>query len=103
MKEKEKYSTGATRNRLDVRWDLLCFEFIRDMAVVMHEGAKSHGSDNWKRGMPSDTVLNHLKEHLYQWERGDREELYLAKVAVNAMFLDWYENNYIDVREEVQA
>ena len=96
---KETYSTGATRNKLDVRWDLLCYEFIREMAVVMHEGAQAHGDENWKNGMPVGTVINHLEEHLYRFKSGDRSEPHLAKVAINAMFLDWYERNAIVVEK----
>jgi len=100
---KETYSTGATRNRIDVRWDLLCYEFIREMAVVMHEGAQAHGepgSDgSWQKGMPVGVVLNHLEEHLYRFKAGDRSEPHLAKVAINAMFLDWYERNQIVVEK----
>ena len=34
------FKSGAARSTMDVRWDLLCEEFIRDMAVVMKEGAE---------------------------------------------------------------
>ena len=100
---KETYSTGATRNKLDVRWDLLCYEFVREMAAVMHEGAQAHGEPgsegNWQKGMPVGVVLNHLEEHLYQFKSGDRSEPHLAKVAINAMFIHWYEKNKIVVEE----
>jgi len=85
------YDSGAARSTMDVRWDLLCEDFIRDMAVVMKEGADKYGDDNWKQGVPEGVTINHLIEHLYKWQEGDRSELHLAKVAINAMFLDWYE------------
>jgi len=99
---KENYSTGATRNKLEVRHDLLVRDFIREMGVVMYEGCLSHGPDNWKAGMPIGTVLNHLYEHLAKWEAGDRSEPHLAKVAVNAMFIQYYVDNKIDIKEAVQ-
>lgn len=97
---KKTYSTGAARDEIEVRWDLLCTEFTRSMAVVLHEGAKKYSDENWKKGMPVGVVLNHLEEHLHRWKTGDRSEPHLAKVAVGAMFLDWYEKNKIVVKEE---
>lgn len=90
---KDTFESGATRNKIDVRWDLLVDDFIRDMAIVMKEGAESHGEDNWKGGVKEGVTFNHLREHLYHWLDGDRSELHMAKVAVNAMFLDWYERH----------
>ena len=89
--DKVTYKSGAARSTMDVRWDLLCEEFIRDMAVVMKEGADRYGDNNWKQGVPEGVTVNHLIEHLYRWQEGDRGELHLAKVAINAMFLDYYE------------
>ena len=91
MEDKIVYESGAARSKMEVRWDLLCEEFIRDMAIVMKEGADKYGDDNWKGGVPEGVTMNHLLEHLYQWQIGDRSEPHLAKVAINAMFLDWYE------------
>lgn len=91
MEDKIVYESGAARSTMEVRWDLLCEEFIRDMAIVMKEGADKYGDDNWKGGVPEGVTMNHLLEHLYQWQAGDRAEPHLAKVAINAMFLDWYE------------
>lgn len=78
---------------MEVRWDLLSENFIRDMAIVMKEGAEKFGDNNWQKGVPDGVTINHLLEHLFQWQEGDRGELHLAKVAVNAMFLDWYERH----------
>ena len=98
--KKENYSTGATRNALDVRYDLLYFDFMRSMAEVMHEGANSHGARNWEAGMPEGTCLNHLMNHLQQYLEGARSELHLAKVAVNAMFMQYYIDRGIHIDEE---
>ncbi len=95
MEDKIVYESGAARSTMEVRWDLLCEEFIRDMAIVMKEGADKYGDANWKSGVPEGVTINHLLEHLYKWQAGDRAEPHLAKVAINAMFMDWYENNMV--------
>ena len=93
MEDKIVFESGAARSKMEVRWDLLCEEFIRDMAIVMKEGADKFGDDNWKGGVPEGVTINHLLEHLYKWQNGDRSEPHLAKVAINAMFMDWYEQH----------
>lgn len=98
--DKEKYKGGATRNAIaPVRYDLIKWEFIREMAKVMFEGSVSHGEDNWTTGMPRATVINHMFEHWHQWLEGDRNEPHLAKMAFGLMALWYYEKNGIDVKE----
>jgi len=98
--QKDKWETGATRNPIGgMRYDLLEWHFLRDMGEVMGEGVKSHGENNWKGGVPKATVINHLLEHLRQYMEEDTEELHLAKIAVNAMMLEYYDRMGIDIKE----
>ena len=97
---KEKFKSGATRNPIaPVRYDLVKWGFIREMAMVMHEGARSHGDANWEKGMPRSSVINHMMEHWAKYLAGDRSELHLAKMAFGLMALWWYEDQGIDARE----
>ena len=99
-KDKDKFKSGATRNKIaPVRYDLVKWEFIREMAKVMHEGCESHGADNWTNGMPRSTVINHMFEHWHQYLEGDRKEPHLAKMAFGLMALWYYEVNDIEVEE----
>ena len=102
--KKECFTTGATRNPIGpVRYDLVRWEFIRELAKVMDEGARSHGepgSDgNWEQGMPRSSVINHMFEHWDKYLKGDRSEPHLAKMAFGLMALWWYEDQGIDVKE----
>ena len=101
--QKEKYSTGATRNKIaPVRYDLIKWDFIRELAMVMAEGAKSHGepgSDgNWEKGLPKSSTINHMFEHWHKYLEGDRGEPHLAKMAFALMALWHYERKGIDVK-----
>jgi len=103
IENKEKYSTGATRNPIaPVRYDLIKWEFIRELAMVMDEGAKSHGepgSDgNWEKGLPRSSTINHMFEHWHKYLEGDRSEPHLAKMAFGLMALWHYERHGIDVK-----
>ena len=102
--EKECFTTGATRNPIGpVRYDLVRWEFVRELAKVMDEGARSHGepgSDgNWEKGMPRASVINHMFEHWHKYLKGDRSEPHLAKMAFGLMALWYYEDQGIDVKE----
>jgi hypothetical protein len=97
---KDEWDTGATRNSIgSVRYDLLEWDFIKDMGEVMGEGLLSHGKNNWKGGVPKAIVINHLLEHLRKHLDEDTEELHLAKIAVNAMMLDYYIRMGLDIKE----
>tara|TARA_R110000751_G_scaffold17564_2_gene54204 strand:+ start:3615 stop:4193 length:579 start_codon:yes stop_codon:yes gene_type:complete len=93
---KDKSISGATRNKVDgLRYDLLVWEFIDEMAAVMAEGAKSHGEPgddgHWQKGFDDEgrDIWNHIYNHQRQWREGDTNEPHLAKIAIGAMF-QWY-------------
>jgi len=57
------FKSGATRS-LDAekeRFDLICPFAMKRLAVIYSEGAETHGSANWERGVPLDATLNHLE------------------------------------------
>ena len=79
----EKLSTGATRSEMSVRWDLLPPFALRQMAEVMHLGAKTHGDRNWEQGMPVSVCMNHAYDHMGAYMAGDQSANHLAHAAVN--------------------
>ena len=97
---KDKWDTGATRNSIgSMRYDLLEWDFLKSMGEVMAEGVVSHGEDNWKDGVPRAVVINHMLEHLRKYLNKDTGESHIAKIAVNAMMLDYYIRMGIDIKE----
>ena len=93
--EKQKLTTfpgGATRSSDadSERYDLCPPLWARSDALIMAEGAVTHGDDNWKNGIPLHVCLNHLERHLNLWKSGDRSEDHLGKVRVNAGFIMWF-------------
>ena len=93
---KDLSESGAQRNAItSIRYDLLDWNFIDQMATVMAEGAEAHGENNWKGGFDDDgrDIDNHAIRHYREYEKGDRSELHLAKVAIGMMFKNFHENN----------
>ncbi len=93
---KDISESGAQRNAItSIRYDLLDWNFIDQMATVMAEGAEAHGENNWKGGFDDEgrDIDNHAIRHYREYEKGDRSELHLAKVAIGMMFKNFHENN----------
>lgn len=73
-------------------------EFLERMAEILTAGAKKYGDYNW-RGLDKSRVVGSLMRHLNSYRKGEvMDNQYpfgsnLAAIAVNAMFLDWMENN----------
>jgi hypothetical protein len=93
------FKSGATRSQdaEKERFDLICPFAMKRLAVIYSEGAETHGSANWERGVPLDATLNHLERHLQLWKMEKKsgkkidEDDHLAKVAWGAFALMHYE------------
>lgn len=76
--------------------DLLIPEFIEDLAKVLTMGAQKYGLENWKHNLEKRRILAALYRHLLQYHKGEvyDEESglnHLCHIAINAMFLYWYD------------
>jgi hypothetical protein len=96
-----KFPGGATRSSDadNERYDLCPSIWQKRDAIIMAEGAITHGPDNWKSGIPINVCLNHLERHLNLWKSGDRTEDHLAKIRVNAGFIMYFEEENLNVRD----
>lgn len=83
--ELKTYPTGAKRSHLDERYDLIPLEGLKRAALVMGEGAKRYGENNWQKGFPVPDVLNHALAHIVNYLAGDRTEDHLAHAACNLL------------------
>ena len=100
--EMETFEGGANRTPVEARYDLVVSGFYDAMALVMGRGAKVRGGkETWKAGGPEfiQATINHLEKHLQNWKAGklpEEGEDDLAAVAVNAMFLWWFDQQEQD-------
>ena len=63
--------------------------FIAEMELLMHRGARKYSRDNWKRGCPPARAFNAAIRHIIQAFNGAGGENHAAAAAINAMFMDW--------------
>ena len=93
------FKSGATRSEdaEEERFDLISPFALQRLARVYAEGAKTHGSANWERGVPLDATLNHMERHLQMWKAevksGEKigEDDHMANVAWGAFAIMHYE------------
>ena len=91
-------SEGRKKDADKLRFDLILPEFEEAMAHVLTHGAKEYGANNWQKVDDAKArYTGALQRHLNQWRKGYMYDLdsdcnNLAQIAVNAMFLYWFEH-----------
>lgn len=90
------FASGAKRSELKPRYDLIPKSPLKRLAHRYELGARSYGDWNWQKGLPAGDTLNHIIEHLLEWQRKRREgELSndddLAAAAWGCFALMWLE------------
>ena len=91
-------SEGRKKDQDKLRFDLILPEFEEAMAHVLTHGAKEYGANNWRKVEGAKArYTGALQRHLNQWRKGYMYDLdsdcnNLAQIAVNAMFLYWFEH-----------
>ena len=78
-----------------LRWDLLPYAALSDVAAVFNLGAEKYTAWNWMGGMPYSRVFNSAQRHLLAfWSGEDNDpesgEPHIAHAAANLLFLLTY-------------
>ena len=90
-------SEGRKKDEDKLRFDLILPEFEEAMAHVLTHGAKKYEANNWQKVADAKArYTGALQRHLNQYRKGYMYDLdsdcnNLAQIAVNAMFLYWFE------------
>ena len=103
--ENDDPSKAMRYNAGKPKFSLIIPRFMRYMACVLTMGAEKYDEYNWQKSCNTehhnqfrDGCLDSLQRHLNYWHEGDQydEESglpHMAHVAVNAMFIEWYDHN----------
>ncbi len=76
-----EYPSGARESKLNHRFDLVPLEGLKAVAEVAAHGATKYGVDNWKKGIPTNSMLNHALRHVILFLSGDTTEDHLPHAA----------------------
>ena len=93
---------GRKKDEDKLRFDLILPEFEEAMAHVLTHGAKEYGANNWQKVADAKArYTGALQRHLNQYRKGYMYDLdsdcnNLAQIAVNAMFLYWFDHRRLN-------
>ena len=101
LKGARHFSTGARRDddtgkpKLTyIPWDIM------DRVANHYErGALKYSDENWRRGIPSSTVLDSLMRHVRQYYMGCEDDDHLSAIVFNALCLIYNEDKKTDNEE----
>ena len=95
-------SEGRKKDEDKLRFDLILPDFEEAMAYVLTHGAKEYGANNWQKVADAKArYTGALQRHLNQYRKGyiydlDSDCNNLAQIAVNAMFLYWFDHRRLN-------
>jgi len=102
LQEAEKSAACPPGTKYDndkIRWELLPFKEIGEIAEIFTFGAKKYADDNWKSVKPfKKRYFGALMRHLTAWYEGERldpesQRSHLAHAGCCLFFLMWGDNN----------
>lgn len=109
------FATGSVRcekvagekSKFPLRYDLLLANTVamRRLAETYGEGSGKYGDDNWRKGIPEKSTINHSIAHLIEHLEGDKSEDHIAHAAWGLITLMWTQQNrpeLLDLSEIVQ-
>ena len=76
MSKKDKKTEGVKYDQHKIRWDLVPFDAVNEIAKVLTFGAAKYDARNWEKGMNWSRVFGAVQRHLTRWFHGqdkDRE------------------------------
>lgn len=78
--------------------------FLEAMAILQEEGDKKHQEHHWLLGVPVNEILNAMKRHIHEIEKGERYDgdtvhQHATAVALGAMYIFHYTRNYEEYEE----
>lgn len=90
---KKVFTSGASRSADSehVRFDLIPPRPHTRLAQRYAMGAKNHGDNNWRNGMPVSDIVNHLERHLNLFKARDTSDDHAAAIAWGAYALMEFE------------
>ena len=75
MSKKDKKTIGIKHDHHKIRWDLVPYDAVNEIAKVLTFGAAKYEARNWEKGMDWSRAFGALQRHLTRWFHGqDRDK-----------------------------
>lgn len=88
----KKSKSGVKNDQHKIRWDLVPFDAVNEVAKVLTFGAEKYESRNWELGMDWSRAFGAAQRHLTRWFHGqdkdkETELTHLASACCCLFFL----------------
>lgn len=95
------FSSGARRDsdKGKHKFTYLPFDILGRVADHYEEGAKKYGDHNWRKGIPSTTIMDSLLRHVAAYYQGQDDEDHLSAIVFNTLCLIYNEDKMTDNEE----
>jgi len=70
MTAKQKKGEGIKHDQQKIRWDLVPYDAVNEIAKVLTFGAAKYEARNWEKGMDWSRAFGALQRHLTRWFHG---------------------------------
>lgn len=92
---KSDYDRTIKHDQDKPRWDLLPYNAIEQIAIIMTQGAEKYGDYNWQK-VEKERYQAAMMRHFCEYMNGnsldkDSGMMHISHVLVNALFLVWKE------------
>jgi hypothetical protein len=74
MNKKDTKSQGIKHDQQKIRWDLVPFDAVNEIAKVLTFGAEKYEARNWEKGMNWSRAFGALQRHLTRWFHGQDKD-----------------------------
>lgn len=74
MSKKEKPNQGIKHDQQKIRWDLIPYDAVNEIAKVLTFGAAKYEARNWEKGMNWSRAFGALQRHLTRWFHGQDKD-----------------------------
>lgn len=74
MTLKNKKNEGVKHDQHKIRWDLVPFDAVNEIAKVLTFGAAKYDARNWEKGMNWSRVFGAVQRHLTRWFHGQDKD-----------------------------
>lgn len=74
MGKADKKTEGVKHDQQKIRWDLVPYDAVNEIAKVLTFGAEKYEARNWEKGMNWSRAFGALQRHLTRWFHGQDKD-----------------------------
>lgn len=74
MSKTNRKNSGVKHDQQKIRWDLVPYDAVNEIAKVLTFGAAKYEARNWERGMDWSRAFGALQRHLTRWFHGQDKD-----------------------------